>query len=73
MVDHEISERARADRLEHIRTGLMQRMRVVCRDTPDDLFQELVDRMALIQLKYELHEAAAIPDDHAGPVAATYT
>ena len=56
MVAHEISERARADRLKHIRSGLMQRMRGVCRDTPDDLFQELVDRMSQIQLKYELHE-----------------
>ena len=55
MVAHEISERARADRLKHIRSGLMQRMRGVCSDTPDELFQELVDRMSLIQLKYELH------------------
>lgn len=69
MVDNDISDRARADRLADIRTGLVRRMRGVCLDTPDELFQELVDRMALVQLKYELHETDGSPatDPRSGP------
>ena len=61
MVDNEISGRAHAERLAYIRNGLMRRMRGVCLDTPDELFQELVDRMAIIQLKYELHQESSRP------------
>ena len=67
MVHNEISDRARAERLAHIRNGLVRRMRDVCHDTPDDLFQELVDRMALIQLKYELHQDSSRPSPDPAP------
>jgi hypothetical protein len=56
MVDHDITERARAERLRLIRDELRRRIRPVCPDMPDDLFMELVDTMSTVQLKYEMHE-----------------
>lgn len=56
MVDHEITERARVERLRCIRDELRRRIRPVCADMPDDLFMELVDTMSSVQLKYEMHE-----------------
>lgn len=55
-VNEEITSRARAERLRVIRTQLLPRIRPLCETMPDDLFLELVDAMAEIQLKYELHE-----------------
>jgi hypothetical protein len=46
--------RARSERLGSIRTELFQRIRPVCREMPQDLFLELIESMAAIQLKYEL-------------------
>lgn len=41
-------------RLEGIEAELRRRLRSSCADMPDDQFQELVERMAALQLKYEL-------------------
>jgi hypothetical protein len=56
MTDHEMGQRARDERLEVIRGELRARIRTVCRDMPEELFFEMIDRMAAIQLKYELLE-----------------
>ncbi|MCY7379344.1 MAG: hypothetical protein LH467_08430 [Gemmatimonadaceae bacterium] len=48
---------ARADRLERIEAELRRRLRPSCAEMPDDQFQELVQRMAALQLKYELRGA----------------
>jgi hypothetical protein len=56
MTDHEMGQRAREERLEVIRGELRTRIRPVCRDMPEELFFEMIDRMAAIQLKYELLE-----------------
>lgn len=55
----EITDRARAERLGTIRAELLGRIRSVCRDMPQDLFLEMVESMAAIQLKYELRNASA--------------
>jgi hypothetical protein len=68
-VNREITARARAERLSLIRAELLPRIRPLCLDMPNDLFMELVDTMAEVQLKYELHEnprAIALDD---GPAA----
>jgi hypothetical protein len=68
-VNREITARARAERLSLIRDELLPRIRPLCLDMPNDLFLELVEAMAEVQLKYELHEnsrAVALDD---GPVA----
>jgi hypothetical protein len=49
-----ITDRARAERLDIIRGELVERIRPVCGRMPQDLFLELVESMAAIQLKYEL-------------------
>jgi hypothetical protein len=49
-----LTDRARSERLGSIRTELLSRIRPVCREMPQDLFLELVESMAAIQLKYEL-------------------
>ena len=56
MDNPEISGRARTERLGVIRAELLRRIRPVCTDMPDELFLELVDAMAAVQLKYEMHE-----------------
>lgn len=48
--------RAQGERLDAIREELVRRIRPVCTDMPDELFFELIERMAAIQLKYELEE-----------------
>ena len=53
----DITDRARAERLGTIRAELLERIRSVCRDMPHDLFLEMVESMAAIQLKYELRTA----------------
>jgi hypothetical protein len=50
-------DRARTERLGYIRADLMRRIRPACREMPQDLFLELVETMARIQLKYELRNA----------------
>jgi hypothetical protein len=67
-VNREITARARAERLSRIRAELLPRIRPICLDMPNDLFLELVEAMAEVQLKYELHEnsrAVALDD---GPI-----
>lgn len=54
-----ITDRARARRLRIIREELLQRIRPVCTRMPHDLFLELVESMAAIQLKYELRTSPA--------------
>ena len=49
-----ISDRARSERLGAIRAELLERIRPVCTGMPQDLFLEMVESMASIQLKYEL-------------------
>ena len=53
----ELTLNARAERLEHIEAELRRRLRSSCEAMPDDQFQELVQRMAALQLKYELRGA----------------
>ena len=50
----ELTSHARAARLKSIETELRRRLRSSCAEMPDDQFQELVERMAALQLKYEL-------------------
>jgi hypothetical protein len=56
MAHSDISDRARSDRLGVIRAELLERMRPVCRAMPQELFIELVEGMAAVQLKYELRD-----------------
>jgi len=51
-----MGQRARDERLEAISGELRRRIRPVCADMPEELFFEMIDRMAAIQLKYELLE-----------------
>lgn len=53
----EIGDRARAARLAVIRDELLVRIRPLCGSMPDELFLEMIEGMAAIQLKYELHDA----------------
>lgn len=53
----DVSDRARTDRLGAIRAELLERIRPVCGNMPHDLFLEMVESMATIQLKYELKSA----------------
>ena len=57
MVDKGITDRARAERLAVIRMELLRRIRPVSGDMPDELFLEMVDSMAAVQLKYELNDS----------------
>jgi hypothetical protein len=57
MANSYITERASSERLRIIRGELMRRIRPVCSRMPQDLFLELVESMAAIQLKYELRTA----------------
>jgi hypothetical protein len=56
MLDKEITGRASAGRLRLIRADLLVRLRPVCTAMPNDIFLELIEAMAAVQLKYELHE-----------------
>jgi hypothetical protein len=56
MTQKDVSDRARAERLEVIRAELVQRIRPLCGAMPDDVFLEMVESMAALQLKYELHD-----------------
>jgi hypothetical protein len=47
-------QRAKDERLDLIGEELRRRMRVVCPTMPEELFFEMIERMATIQLKYEL-------------------
>ena len=59
MTDQEMGQRARDERLEVISTELRRRIRPVCPDMPEELFFDMIERMAAIQLKYELLEDPA--------------
>jgi hypothetical protein len=50
----DISHRVNSDRLGAIRAELLARIRPICSGMPQDLFIEMVESMAAIQLKYEL-------------------
>jgi hypothetical protein len=52
-----IGDRARAARLSAIRAELLVRIRPLCAEMPDELFLEMVEGMAAVQLKYELNGA----------------
>ncbi|MEO8334171.1 MAG: hypothetical protein ABI664_04315 [bacterium] len=54
MTDQEMGQRARDERLDAISAELRRRIRPVCPKMPEELFFEMVERMATIQLKYEL-------------------
>jgi hypothetical protein len=62
-VEKAISDRARLERLAAIRTELLPRIKPLCASMPDELFLELVDGMAEVQLRYELHENSHAPSD----------
>jgi hypothetical protein len=51
--------RTQAQRFGVVRNELMRRIRPVCEDMPDDLFIEMIERMAAVQIKYELKDAYA--------------
>ena len=53
MTGEETGQRARDERLDLIAAELRRRIRPVCRDMPEELFFEMIERMAAIQLKYE--------------------
>jgi hypothetical protein len=46
--------RTQDQRFDLIRKELMRRMRPVCQNMPDALFLDLIERMATVQIKYEL-------------------
>ena len=50
----ELTSHARAKRLEGIEAELRRRLRSSCAEMPADQFQELIERMSTLQLKYEL-------------------
>ncbi|HET9684496.1 MAG TPA: hypothetical protein VFP15_10355 [Gemmatimonadaceae bacterium] len=50
---HDPLERLREQRLHEIMTGLVPRLRPLFPDMPDDLFQELIERMAELQARDE--------------------
>jgi hypothetical protein len=56
MTGHDVGQRARDERLDIINAELRRRIRPVCPNMPEELFFEMIDRMAAIQLKYELRE-----------------
>lgn len=58
MADHEMGRQARDERLDLISAELRRRIRPVCSGMPEELFFEMIDRMAAIQLKYELLDDA---------------
>ncbi len=53
-MDREITERARVERLTQIRGELLRRIRPFCETMPHELFLEMIETMAAVQLKYEL-------------------
>jgi hypothetical protein len=57
MKQNEIGDRARTERLGVIRDELLRRIRPMCGAMPEDLFLEMVESMAALQLKYELRGA----------------
>ena len=57
----DLEQKARDERLELITTELRRRIRCVCQDMPDEMYFELIESMAAIQLKYELLDKPA-PD-----------
>ena len=59
MANMKTGDRARAERLAVIRTELVIRVRPFCTAMPDELFLEMIETMAEIQLKYELHGSTA--------------
>ncbi len=54
-----LEENARRLRREVITAELRRRIRPMCASIPEDVFLELIERMAEIQLKYELKEQRA--------------
>lgn len=54
MAHSDITDRARTERLGVIRAELLQRIRPMCSEMPQDQFLEMVENMAAIQLKYEM-------------------
>ncbi len=54
MASIDLTDRARTERLSAIRAELLARIRPICREMPQELFLEMVESMAAIQLKYEL-------------------
>jgi hypothetical protein len=53
-MDAEIGNRAHRERLSVIQGELRHRLRPVCLTMPDEMFIEMIDSMASMQLKYEL-------------------
>lgn len=50
---HDEAAARRAGRLRQLRAGLVVRMRPVCQDIPDALFEKLIDQMVLTRLRDE--------------------
>ncbi len=51
--------RPRDERHAAIRVELLERIREVCLGMPDELFLELIEAMAELELKYELRDGPA--------------
>ena len=75
MVSKEISGRASAERLRVIRSDLLARIRPLCTAMPDDIFLEMIEGMAALQLKYELQDSyqVAADDESLTPPAGSAT
>ena len=61
MTGQEMGRRARDERLDLIAADLRRRIRPACRDMPEELFFEMIERLAAIQLKYELLDEPPSP------------
>ncbi len=61
MVQEDMEQRIRKERLEVITLELRSRIRPVCETMPDDMFLEMIEQMAAIQLKYEILEKQVSP------------
>jgi hypothetical protein len=59
MTDDDPEERAKSERQAQISADLRRRIRPVCPRMPGELFLEMIESMAAIQLKYELHDDPA--------------
>lgn len=56
MTGQDTGQRARDERLDLIAGELRRRIRPVCPDMSEEIFFEMIERMAAIQLKYELRD-----------------
>ncbi len=56
----DVEKRVRTERLESITSELQRKLRPMCGSMDDDIFREMIEQMAELQLKYELLEKPAV-------------